>query len=146
MARTLSRIAGLVVLPCALSMAAWGADEASRPAAITYAASEPFRDPGTPPALRRSAPADQRSQALAAMRSAPRASGAALDAQVRQKLRASFDAADVRHRGALTATEARAGGFGDVANHFEAIDTRHAGEVTFDDLMRYLARRPAAAR
>jgi hypothetical protein len=119
--------------------------EAAAPALITYAASEPFRDPGTPPALRRSAAPEERARALAAVRTAPRASGAALDAQVERKLRASFDAADVHHRGALTAAEARAGGFGYVANHFDAIDERHAGEVTFDDLTRYLRRRRAAA-
>jgi hypothetical protein len=104
-----------------------------------------FRDPGLPPALRADAPAEARARALAAMRAAPRTSGAALAAQVQRNLRESFDAADVTRRGALTREQARAGGFGFVDRHFEEIDRRHAGEITFADLQDFLARRAAAA-
>jgi hypothetical protein len=104
-----------------------------------------FRDPGLPPALRPDAPPAERARALAAMRAAPRASGAALAAQVQRSLRESFDAADAAHRGALTRAQARAGGFGFIDRHFEEIDRRHAGEVTFADLQDFLARRAAAA-
>jgi hypothetical protein len=119
---------------------------ASAPQAPVPAVPPGFRDPGVPPALRADVPAATRAHALEAMRAAPRASGAALEAQVQRNLRETFDAADVRHRGALTREEARAGGFGYVDRHFEEIDTRHAGEVTFADLQDYLARRHAAAR
>ena len=119
----------------------------SAPAASASAAALPpgFRDPGLPPALRADAPAEARARALAAMRAAPRTSGAALAAQVQRNLRESFDAADVTRRGALTREQARAGGFGFVDRHFEEIDRRHAGEITFADLQDFLARRAAAA-
>ena len=133
----------LVLALAGACLGARAADPAD-PKAAAVAVPPGFRDPGTPPALRADAPADTRAHALAAMRAAPRASGAALDAQVQRNLRESFDAADVKHRGALTREEARAGGFGYIDRHFEAIDTRHAGEITFADLQAYLARRAAA--
>lgn len=89
------------------------------------------RDPA-PPAPSSRHPAQPGQRALQAT------TGATLTAQVEQQLRSSFDSADRAHRGKLTAAEARAGGFGYVALHFDAIDARHAGEVTFDDLERYL--------
>jgi len=143
--RALGLLASALVL--ALVLGTTGAAPQAR--AADGAASAPalptgFRDPGIPPALRADAPAETRAHALAAMRAAPRSSGAALDAQVQQILRESFDAADVKRRGALTREEARAGGFGYVDRNFEAIDARHAGEVTFADLQAYLARRAAA--
>jgi hypothetical protein len=104
-----------------------------------------FRDPGVPPELRPDAPAAARERAQAAMHATPRTSGAALQAQVDRKLRESFDAADVRHHGAITPDEARAGGFGFVANHFDEIDTRRAGEVRFEDLQRFLRERASSA-
>ena len=135
-----------LVVASALAIAIAGACAGARaadtapPNAPAGALPAGFRDPGLPPALRPDAPADVRARALAAMRAAPNASGAALDAQVQRDLRASFDAADVKHRGALTREEARAGGFGYIDRHFDAIDTRRSGEVTFADLQAYLAR------
>jgi hypothetical protein len=104
-----------------------------------------FRDPGVPPELRADAPAAGRQRALAAMRATPRTSGAELQAQVDRQLHDSFDAADVRHRGAITRDEARAGGFGFVALHFDEIDVRRAGEVRFEDLQRFLRERASSA-
>ena len=96
-------------------------------------------DPGRPPqAVLEASRADRRATQSA--------SGAALDAQVQARLRASFDAADRAHRGLLTRAEAQAGGFGWIARHFDAIDTRHAGEVSFDDVTRYLRLRDAGDR
>jgi len=142
------RLAGLLAIAIAIAITfAWQpalAVDAARSTGSAPAMPPGFRDPGLPPALRADAPADARAHALAAVRAAPQASGAALDAEVQRNLRESFDAADVKHRGALTREEARAGGFGYIARHFEAIDTRHAGEVTFADLQAYLARRAAA--
>ena len=51
----------------------------------------------------------------------------------------------VGHRGTLSRAEAQAGGFGWIANHFDAIDTRRAGRVSFDDVRRYLGSRGAGA-
>ena len=42
--------------------------------------------------------------------------------------------------------QARAAGLGFVANHFEGIDTRRAGRVSFEDVRRYWAARSAAAK
>ena len=98
----------------------------------------PFLDPGRPPAA-----AQQAAQAESRVR--PASVGATLDSEAMAHLRASFDAADTAHRGTLSREEAQAGGFGWIANHFEAIDTRHAGRVSFDDVRRYLASRNAGA-
>ena len=103
-------------------------------------------DPGIPPALRADAPPETRRRALEARRAASPTTGAALAAQVERTLRESFDAADRAHRGALTREEAAAGGFGFIARHFDAIDTRRAGEVRFEDLQRYLRDRAAATK
>jgi hypothetical protein len=101
-------------------------------------ASAPARlDPARPPqAVLDAARAERRSAQSAAARG--------VDAEAEAHLRASFDAADRAHRGLLTRDQARAGGFGWIANHFEAIDTRHAGEVSFDDVKRYLQATKAA--
>jgi len=96
----------------------------------------PFRDPGTPPAATLQA-------AQAQNRVRPASVGATLDTDAERLLRASFDAADTAHRGTLSREEAQAGGFGWIANHFDAIDTRRAGRVSFDDVKRYLALRSA---
>jgi len=106
--------------------------------AAATAQAGPFLDPGRPPA------ATQRA-AQAENRMRPASVGPTLDAESLAQLRASFDAADVAHRGTLTREEARAGGFGWIANHFEAIDTRHAGRVSFDDVRRYLGSRADGA-
>ncbi len=93
-------------------------------------------DPGMPPDSARKA-------ALAEKRTGRASSGAALDADVERQLRSSFDVADLHHAGTLTRAQAQAGGFGYVARHFDAIDTRHAGAVSFDDVKRYLRSRGA---
>jgi hypothetical protein len=99
--------------------------------AADAAAQAPMRDPWVPPAVRQAA-------------SAPATRGAALNAQVEKKLRASFNAADADHDGMLTLTEARAANLGMVADHFEQIDARHSGRVSFEDLRRYLKGRGAS--
>jgi hypothetical protein len=133
--------AALAFAPIAAA-AAMGAGSAfaqaasSATAASAASAAHRHLDPGAPSeAVRRAARAESRAL--------PAATGATLNAQVEAQLRGSFDAADRSHRGALTRAEAQAGGFGYVAQHFDAIDTRHAGEVTFDDLERYLRSRGA---
>jgi hypothetical protein len=96
----------------------------------------PLRDPAQPPsAVQRAAQAQNRVR--------PASVGTALDADAQAHLRASFDAADTAHRGTLSRAEAQAGGFGWIANHFDAIDARHAGRVSFDDVQRYLNTRDA---
>jgi hypothetical protein len=65
--------------------------------------------------------------------------GEALRKQAEAKLRAQFDAADPAKAGTLTREQARAAGLGYIAEHFEAIDRRGAGVVTFDDVRRYLS-------
>jgi hypothetical protein len=72
--------------------------------------------------------------------SAP-ASGEALQQQALGKLRRRFNEADLDGNGAVTQDEARQAGFGYLADHFAEIDTARAGQVTFDDLRRHMARR-----
>ena len=103
-------------------------------AVAAAAGAAPHLDPGRPPAA-----AQQAAQAQNRVR--PASVGPVLDAEAEAHLRASFDAADTAHRGTLSRDEARAGGFGWIANHFDAIDTRHAGRVSFDDVRRYLRSR-----
>lgn len=93
----------------------------------------PLRDPWVPEALAKSTG-----------RTAP-AQGAALRAQVEAILKESFDSADREGRGAITREQASAAGFGFVSLHFEAIDMRGAGRVSFADLQRYLREREAKA-
>jgi hypothetical protein len=90
----------------------------------------PMLDPWVPPALRK----QQRDVE-------PPAEGAALRAQVEAKLKSSFDAAARPHGGTLTREQARASGFGFIANHFDAIDRRAAGQVTFEDYRDFLRSR-----
>jgi hypothetical protein len=112
----------------AAALAAGGAG--AQTAASSDAGARPM-DPGRPPQAVLDA-------AHAERRAARSASAPGLDARVEAQLRASFDAADRAHRGHLTRDEARAGGFGWISEHFDEIDTRHAGEVSFDDVKRYL--------
>lgn len=91
----------------------------------------PMRDPWVPPAARQAA-------------SAPLTRGAALHAQVEAKLKKDFEAADVEKRGSITLEQARAANLGLVVNHFERIDVRRSGRVSFEDLKRYLRGRGAA--
>ena len=111
-----------------LSMTLW--------ATATLAQAAPHLDPGAPPlATQQAAQAENRAR--------PASVGATLQSDAERALRASFDAADTAHRGTLSREEAQAGGFGWIANHFDAIDTRRAGRVSFDDVKRYLALRDA---
>jgi hypothetical protein len=66
------------------------------------------------------------------------AAGAALRAQALAKLEAQFKAADLDGNRSLSREEAK--GFGFVATHFDAIDTRRRGAVSFDELRAYLER------
>ena len=100
-------------------------------AAAAPALAAPLRDPAIPPAATLQA-------AQAENRVRPASVGTTLDSDAQALLRASFDAADTGHRGTLSRAEAQAGGFGWVALHFDAIDTRHAGRVSFDDVLAYL--------
>ena len=100
-------------------------------AAATVARATPHLDPGKPPAS-----AQQAAQAETRTRRA--SVGATLDSDAERHLRASFEAADTAHHGTLSREEAQAGGFGWIANHFDAIDTQHVGRVSFDDVKRYL--------
>ena len=104
----------------------------------TLAHAAPFRDPGVPPQATQDA-------ARAENRVRPASVGATLQSDAEQHLRASFDAADTAHRGTLTRAQAQAGGFGWIANHFDDIDTAHAGRVSFEDVKRYLQLRDAGA-
>ena len=100
--------------------------------AAAAAQAAPRLDPGRPPsAVQQAAQADDRAR--------PASVGTALHSDAEQHLRDSFDAADAAHRGSLSREEAQAGGFGWIASHFDAIDTRHAGRVSFDDVRRYLS-------
>jgi len=100
-------------------------------AGATAAQAPPGVDAQVPPALR-VRPAE-----------AP-AAGAALRAQALAKLKAQFKAADRDGNGSLTPEEAKHFGF--VAGHFDAIDDRRRGAITFDDLRAYLERNNADRR
>lgn len=67
---------------------------------------------------------------------APPAAGAALRVQALAKLEAQFRAADLDGDRNLSREEAK--GFGFVSRHFDAIDTRGRGAVSFDELRSYL--------
>lgn len=110
---------------------------AALPAALTtplQAADEPMArraDPWVPPAAR--------------IRSTePPTEGAALQAQVLTRLRQRFDAADPQRYGSITREQARSAGLGFVSLHFEHIDARRSGSVSFEDLRRYIERRSLA--
>lgn len=90
----------------------------------------PMQDPWVPPAVRKQMPAME----------AP-SEGDALRAQVEAKLKAAFDAAARPYGGTLSREQARASGFGFIANHFDAIDRRGAGRVGFEDYRDFLRAR-----
>jgi hypothetical protein len=101
------------------------------PAAIAAEATVevPMRDPWVPPELAKKA------------RAAPASSGVELRQEVERKLRARFE--DAAPSGSLTRAEARAAGLGFIDRHFEAIDRRHVGRVSFEDYRRFLVERGA---
>ena len=74
----------------------------------------------------------------------PPAAGAALRAQALAKLKAQFKAADRDGNGSLSAEEAKHFGF--VASHFDDIDEKRRGAISFDDLRAYLEREKADRR
>jgi hypothetical protein len=74
----------------------------------------------------------------------PPATGAELRAQALAKLKAQFRAADLDGNGSLSPEEAK--GFGFVASHFDEIDARRRGAVSFEDLRAYLERVKADRR
>ncbi|MCA1858247.1 EF-hand domain-containing protein [Massilia oculi] len=97
--------------------------------AAVQAQAQPGADAQLPPSLRNrpAAPAP--------------AAGAALRAQALAKLEAQFRAADADGNGRLTREEAK--GFGYVERHFDAIDTRQRGTVSFAELRAHLERAQA---
>ena len=74
----------------------------------------------------------------------PPAAGAALRAQALAKLKAQFKAADRDGNGSLSAEEAKHFGF--VASHFDDIDEKRRGAISFDDLRADLEREKADRR
>jgi hypothetical protein len=93
-------------------------------------AQTPLLDPWVPPEARKPSPATP-------------TEGAALRDQVEHKLKQGFDAADVGHTGAITREQARAGGLGYIAMHFDEMDRQKTGYVRFDDVKRFLRDRGA---
>jgi hypothetical protein len=95
---------------------------------------------GTAGAAAAQAPVGADAQLPPALRNRPAdaspAAGAALRAQALAKLEAQFRAADLDKDRQLSREEAK--GFGFVATHFDAIDTRRRGAVSFDELRAYL--------
>ena len=89
-----------------------------------------LRDPMLPPSLRD-------------LRPTPPSTGDALRAEVEQRLQSLFDSARPKRAGLVTLEEARAAGLGYIANNFQAIDTRGAGAVSFDDVKRFMRARGA---
>jgi hypothetical protein len=126
--RSLVLAAALACLAATSSAPGARAADAPPPAAIET----PHRDPYLPPQSQPARPAEAKR-------------GAALQAQAEGELAAAFAAADTSHKGTLTRDEARKAGLGYVAKHFDDIDTARRGAVSFDDLVRYLDRRRAAA-
>jgi hypothetical protein len=111
-------------LAIALAPCAFGAEP------IAATAQQPLRDPWVPPEARHPS-------------KTPPSEGAELRAQVERKLKRAFDEADVGGSGSLTRDQARAGGFGFVARHFDEIDRERRGAVRFEDVKRYLLERGA---
>ena len=104
--------------------------------ALTATADAPMRDPWVP--------LETRKAAATAPASAP-TSGAELQAQVERKLKQAFDAAVVNSDGTLTSAQANAAGLGFVVKHFAEIDQGKRGVVRFEDVMRFMNARSAAA-
>jgi len=119
--------AAVALIACACAILATAA-AAAEPIAAT--AQQPLRDPWVPPEARRPS-------------KAPPSEGAELRAQVERKLKRAFDEADIDRSGSLTREQARTGGLGFVARHFDEIDRERRGAVRFDDVKRYLVERGA---
>lgn len=67
--------------------------------------------------------------------------GDALQALAMDKLRRRFEAADAPGFGTLSRTQAERAGLGFIAAHFDGIDAKKSGHVSFEELRRYLADR-----
>jgi hypothetical protein len=107
-------------------IAPYAPETPAHPAAMPAAVFETrLRDPALPQALRNTVPT-------------PPVMGEAFAAQVEARLRAPFDAARAATPGVLTRAEARSAGLGFIAQHFDAIDARGAGAVSFADVKRYM--------
>ncbi|MES2073775.1 MAG: EF-hand domain-containing protein [Pseudomonadota bacterium] len=120
------------VFPCAgvclLAMLNTAAAQDGRATGPAILATSPHADPYLPPAKRIPS-------------TTPAASGPALQEQAMQKLKKQFEAADSARSGTLSAEQARAAGLGYVADHFEQIDRRKAGRVSFDDVKQFVQQR-----
>jgi hypothetical protein len=122
------RVVLLSVLASGLALCANGLRAATE--ALVAQADDPMGriqngDPYLPPASR--TPSTQ-----------PPSTGEALKAQVLQKLQRDFAKADVEHAGSITQAQADHAGLGLVARHFDKIDSKRAGRVTFDQVREYL--------
>ncbi len=62
---------------------------------------------------------------------------------VASRLKERFDASDLNRGGMLTRAQAEAGGFGFIAQNFDAMDRRKVGAVTFEDVKAFLKARGA---
>lgn len=114
-------------------LAAWMALSLPLAAAGTASVEVPMRDPWVPPELAKQARVEAPS------------TGAQLQAEVDRKLRGRFEAA-AGPQGLLTRDAARAAGLGFIERHFEAIDRRHAGRVSYEDYRQFLRSRAAPGR
>ncbi len=103
---------------------------------------------GTAGATAAQAPINADAQLPPALRNHPAdaqpAAGAALRAQALAKLEVQFRAADLDGDRTLSREEAK--GFGFVSRHFDAIDTRRRGAVSFDELRAHLENAKADRR
>jgi len=71
---------------------------------------------------------------------------ASLQAQAMDKLRRQFDAADPDRVGRVSKAQAQQAGFGFIVNHFEQIDTRRQGRVSFNELKAFMRANGARLR
>lgn len=117
----LSLLIGMALTPHA------GATPSAAPHSRTHLAQ--LGDPYVPPRVRAAA------RTLVA---APATAGASLQTQALGLLRQQFDQADLNHTGRVTKVQAGQTGFGFVVHHFEQIDARHRGSVTFGDLKAFM--------
>ena len=117
----------LALASVAVASSAWAASVADMPAPTV---AQPLRGPYVPPAARPDAAA------------AP-TEGAALQAQVQAKLHAAFASADTAGTGRITRVQAAAHGLGFIDRNFEAIDSAHAGSVSYDDVAAFMHERAA---
>jgi hypothetical protein len=123
--------AGMLLMAC-LTQAPL-AHAQSQPVATTSTGTN--CDPCVPPSVRKQAELENAGTADAPARS--------MAGSTSDRLRARFEAADLRKTGRITRTEAAAGGFGFIAQHFEAIDRQGRGEVSFEEVKAFLVARGA---